>query len=187
LNGGVGSRLSASVIRNNTVWTCHSVGLDGSNQDYDAGTVDRTAIQWVKMNINDTGDPLSYTAHGRIYDNSLTQPRWYYFPSMSVNKNGDVVLAFAASAESETLSAYFSWRRSDGSIAAWPTRIAAGKGLWRDDRWGDYTHTTIDPLDDESFWTVQEYTDNQNPEAYLFLTGWGDVFTTRIAKIVLTP
>jgi hypothetical protein len=115
LNGGDRSRLSASVIRNNTLWTCHSVGLDGANQDYDGGTVDRTAIQWIKMNISDTGDPLSYSGHGRIYDNSLTQPRWYYFPSMSVNKNGDVVFAFAASTESETLSAYFSWRRSDGT------------------------------------------------------------------------
>jgi len=31
-------------------------------------------------------------------------------------------------------------------------------------RWGDYSATTLDPIDDWSFWTVQEYNGGIPPE-----------------------
>jgi hypothetical protein len=56
------------------------VGLDGTDGDYDGGqalpnvTVDRTAAQWLKLQLNASGDPLTYLAHGRIYDDCPAEP-----------------------------------------------------------------------------------------------------------------
>ena len=38
-----------------------------------------------------------------------------------------------------------------------PVCFKQGTGFWGDDRWGDYSATTLDPLDPETFWTVQQY------------------------------
>ena len=29
-------------------------------------------------------------------------------------------------------------------------------------RWGDYSHTSVDPCDGQTFWTIQEYVDSTN-------------------------
>lgn len=46
-----------------------------------------------------------------------------------------------------------------------PALVQAGRGAYISDRWGDYSATSIDPVDG-SFWTVQEYLDEAS-------TYWG--------------
>ncbi len=74
-----------AVIRNGNLWTCQHVGSDGPNADYDGGTVDRTAIQWIRLNVNATDYTLTYGSHGRIYDPSKTDPFYYCYPSLMVD------------------------------------------------------------------------------------------------------
>jgi hypothetical protein len=38
-----------------------------------------------------------------------------------------------------------------------PVPIQAGVTNYNDGRWGDYSATSLDPTDEWSFWTVQEY------------------------------
>jgi len=152
--GATGSRLMTAVIRNGYLWTCHHVGLDGTDGDYDGGTPDRSAAQWFKLAVQSGG--LTYTTHGRIYDASTSNPYSYYFPSLNVDNNGRVVFGFSGSKTAEHVGGFFTGRTSTGTMMNRPVLVQAGRAPTTLDRWGDYSATTMDPTDD-SFWTAQEY------------------------------
>ena len=161
----VGSRLAASIIRNGLLWTCQAIGLKGTNGTYVgdqfATNVDRTAAQWLRAKLDESGG-LSYSAHGRVYDQRTSNPFFYYFPSLMVNCAGDMVIGFSGSNATNYIGAYYTWRLSDGTTLNPPRLIRAGLTNYIDfdnGRWGDYSATTLDPTDDWSFWTVQEYAD----------------------------
>jgi hypothetical protein len=156
----VGSRLSMAVIRQGVLWTCHHVGLDDEDGDYGGDKtgegVDRSAIQWLKLPIS-TENLLTYGAHGRIFDDCSMTPHWYYDGSLMVNNAGDIVIGFSGSSELSFISAYYSWRRADGTTSDRPGLIKKGEDYFNFDRWGDYSYTSLDPVDGLTIWTVQEY------------------------------
>ena len=155
LIGNTGSRLMTAVIRNGHLWTCHHVGVVGSTGSWDGtAPADRSAVQWFRLELN--SESLRYRAHGRIYDPSPTEPYWYYFPSLNVDPLGNTIFAFSGAKAGEHIAAFFSGRRADGAIMSSPVLIQAGRVAKINDRWGDYSATTIDPHDG-SFWTVQQY------------------------------
>jgi len=158
--GAVGSRLAMTVIRNGFLWTCQGIGLSGTNGVYSGTNVDRTGAQWFRLGVDAIGGNLNYNAHGRIYDNkAATNATYYYFPSLMVNCAGDMVAAFSGSSATNYIGAYYSWRLAGGVTIETPRVIQAGltNYIVSSGRWGDYTATTLDPSDDWSFWTVQEY------------------------------
>ena len=81
-----------AVIKNSALWTCHHVGLDNTQGSYDGNesgsTVDRSGLQWWKLQLNATGTPLTYSDSGMVYDNASSNPYWYYYPSLAVNASG---------------------------------------------------------------------------------------------------
>jgi len=157
----VGSRLMMAVIRNGFLWTCQHVGLTGTNGvylgDQTGASVDRSAAQWLKLQIGTSGTGLTHREHGRIFDPSRTNSYWYYFPSLMVNCSGDMVAGFSGSSQSNYVGAFFASRLTGCSVSAGPRLIHAGAGYYNSDRWGDYSRTCVDPTDDWKFWTVQEY------------------------------
>ena len=158
----VGSRLAMTVIRNGFLWTCQAIGLSGTNGIYvgnETGTnVDRSGVQWLKLRIDAANGLLSYNAHGRVYDRSPTNADYYYFPSLMVNCTGDMVTGFSGSSATNYIGAYYSWRLAGGSTLDVPRVIRDGVTNYTySNRWGDYSATTLDPTDDWSFWTVQQY------------------------------
>jgi hypothetical protein len=159
----IGSRLMMAVVRNQSLWTCHTVGLGGTNGTYtgdSSGTnVDRSANQWFKLQINPDGSGITMGDHGRVFDPAQTNAWWYYFPSLAVNCPGDMVMGFSGSSATNYISALYTWRLDSGWTLGtprviWPGQIAVTAGGFR---WGDYSATGSDPADDWSFWTVQEY------------------------------
>jgi hypothetical protein len=121
--------------------------------------VNRTGVQWLKMRVDATNGSLSYGAHGRVYDPNPNNPLYYYFPSLMVNCAGDMVMGFSGSSATNYISAYYTWRLSNEKTLNWPRLIRAGITNFPSTRWGDYSATTLDPTDDWSFWTVQQYAD----------------------------
>jgi hypothetical protein len=122
--------------------------------------VDRTGIQWLKLQVDSSAGTLDYSAHGRVYDKSATTNAfYYYFPSLAVNCAGDMVMGFSGSSATDYIGSYYSWRLAGESTLDAPRLIQAGLTNYSDEsgRWGDYSATTLDPTDDWSFWTVQEY------------------------------
>src|SRR5260370_11757011 len=61
-------------------------------------------------------------------------------------------------------------------------RTGGSSGL---NRWGDYSNTSVDPADDTSFWTIQEYAASPSST---WGTWWGPVVLPPAAfQISLTP
>lgn len=174
----VGSRLAQAVIRNGFLWTCHTVGLTTNGAytgDASGSTVTRSGVQWFKLQISTDNTTLTLADHGRIFDSS-PDGWYYYFPSIMVNNCGDMVAGFSGSTATNYMSALYSFRTASGSANVRGV-IKSGTHATQA-RAGDYSATILDPTDNWSFWTVQEYGTN-------FSTGvaWGTV----IAKIRPNP
>jgi hypothetical protein len=157
-----GSRLSMTVIRNGFVWTCQTIGLSGTNGAYvgnAAGTnVDRSGLQWLKMRVEPDGAALAYETHGRVYDSRLENPHYFYFGSLMANCPGDMVMAFSGSTATNYISAFYVARPAGNAVAGSPRLIRAGLSPFiLGSRWGDYSATILDPSDEWSFWSVQQY------------------------------
>jgi hypothetical protein len=157
--GNVGSRLMTAVIRNGYLRTCHHVGLEGTDGDYDGSTPDRSAIQWFRLQVGTGG--LTYAAHGRVYDLAASNPYWYHFPSLNVNAAGDLVVGFSGSRATEYIGAFWLGRKANGTWMNRPALVQAGRCPFAPndhDRWGDYSATSVDPANG-ALWTIQQYAD----------------------------
>ncbi|MFT4539794.1 MAG: hypothetical protein ACI841_003371 [Planctomycetota bacterium] len=139
-------RLMNAVWRNGSVWATHCVSRFG-----------RAGVRWYEVAV----PSLSLEQKGNIDDSSL----YYFFPSIAVNANDDVVLGFSGSDENTYAGCYYTGRLStdpDNQVAV-PAVYRAGIGPYGStgdngtNRWGDYSLTVIDPTDDTTFWTIQEY------------------------------
>ncbi len=169
--GRTGSRLQPPFIRNGFLWTCQHVGLDNTNGSYGGGgagsTVDRSGIQWWKFQSSSTGNPLSYTASGLLYDNRTSNPWWYYMPSLAVNSNNVILVGFSGSSPNNYISALYSGVRADGTTILPPIVTQSGNAYFTGS-WGDYSFTTVDPTNNRTLWTIQVFANNVSPYP------WGD-------------
>lgn len=96
--------------------------------------------------------------------------QFYAFPNISVNVNNDVLIGFTQFSPLTYPSCAYAFRASGDPVNT--TRdpvvyrpgqanynIGAGTGntTSRQNRWGDYSATQTDPVNDTDFWTLQEY------------------------------
>lgn len=153
-------RMQTAVIRNNRLWTCRTVGLNGSGG---ASPVTRTGAEWYELNVSSAA--ASLVQQGRVFDNAANDPRFYYCPSIMVSGQGHASMGFSGSKSTEFVGAYACGRlATDAAGTMSPvTTIKNGlaayqilDGLNRN-RWGDYSYTSLDPNDDMSIWTIQEF------------------------------
>jgi hypothetical protein len=93
---------------------------------------------------------------------------FFVFPSIAVNQNNDVLIGFSQFAAFHYGSAAYAYRASSDPVNT--TRdpvvfhsgqsndnLGGGAGASRQNRWGDYSMTQTDPINDSDFWTTQEY------------------------------
>jgi PASTA domain-containing protein len=152
------SRILNAVFRNGNIYYAQTIGLGGA-----AFNPTRTAGQWVEVN---TGG--AFVQGGRIVDPTATSSNgghWYAYPSIAVNKNSDVMVGFSEFASNHYPNAAYAVHMSTDAAGTMrdPVTLKAGEGnYWKQftgmrNRWGDYSATLVDPADDTSFWTTQEY------------------------------
>ncbi len=151
------ARVLNAVFRNGAVWYTQTVALPAG------GSPTRTAAQWVALDR--FGDDLN---GGRIDDPTATATnggKWYAYPSLAVNANSDVLLGFSEFSASEFPSAAYALRAGSDPAGTMrmPSVAKQGDGYYEKtfgaprNRWGDYSASQVDPVDDLSMWTVQEY------------------------------
>ncbi len=142
----VGTRLMMAAYLNGSIWTAHTVKVD-----------DRAACRWYQLDP----ESLELIQSGTVADSEL----YYYFPSIAANRFGDAVMAFTGSSANQYAAAYYTGRRAGDPLGemAPPAMLHAGSGAQNNidglgrNRWGDYSHTTLDPIDQHRIWTIQEY------------------------------
>ncbi len=146
-------RMLNAVFRNGHVWCTHSGGLP-------VGAVDRTAAFWYQL--DPTALPSPIVQSGVLDGGSGVH---HFFPSISVNVNDDAFIGFTRSDATRYAEAVYTGRLgTDPPGTMDPVSVLkAGEDSYVKDfgsggvRWGDYSATLVDPIDDVSFWTIQEY------------------------------
>jgi len=154
------SRVGNAVFRNGHVWYAQTIGMPPSPG---AGFVLRTGVQWVELDLSG-----NFVQGGRI-DDRLALPwnkhHMYAFPSLAVNARNDMLLGFSEFQATDFVDAAYAFRAAadpPGTVRA-PVTLKDGEGPYEKteggarNRWGDFSATTVDPVDDLSLWTIQEY------------------------------
>ncbi|MCE9595393.1 MAG: hypothetical protein K8S98_14495 [Planctomycetes bacterium] len=144
-------RLMNSIYRNGSIWTVHCIGVSG-----------KAAARFYQL----TTGPLTSQQVGTISDPTLN----YFMPSIAVNVAGDCVLGFSGSSTSQFVGSYLCGRKSTDAAGETgvPILVKAGEGSYNNtdgngnNRWGDYSLTSVDPLNDIDMWTAQEYARSGN-------------------------
>jgi hypothetical protein len=154
------ARIGNAVFRNGHLFYAQTIGLPAGLAP---GTESHTAVQWVELDTNG-----NFVQGGRISDPAATGANgghWYAFPSLSVNAANDVLVGFSEFQSNDFPDAGYAFRAGGDAANTMrdPVTLKEGEGAYYKtygggrNRWGDYSSTQVDPSDDTSIWTVQEY------------------------------
>ena len=163
-------RLFAAMISKNkltgnlSLWTAHNVEVNASGVGAAGGG--RNGSRWYEIGSLNTTPSLIQS--GTIFDSSATSPRGYFMPSMATNGQGHSLLGSSTSSAYRRIQAAYATRYNDDpagtmqkpdTITTITSNYNPSSGL---QRWGDYSQTVVDPKDNMTLWTFQEYTTNNN-------------------------
>lgn len=160
------SRMMNVVYRNGALWCVQTVFLP-------AGAPTRSSVQWWQLTT--AGAILQ---RGRIDDAGGTF--FHAYPSIAVNSTNDALIGYSRFSANQFASANYSFRfGSDAVNTVQPSHtFKSGEASYFKDfgtgrnRWGDYSATTVDPVNDQDFWTIQEYAESPSS---LWGTWWAKV------------
>jgi len=157
------------VVRNGHIWTINGVGRPTGSPEAHAG------IRWHRL--DKTG---GYVDGGVIEDATATLTnggKWYGMANIAVNKNNDVLIGFTQMSSTEYPSAAYAFRKgTDPAGTMRAVRVAkAGEGFYGYQRWGDFSQAQVDPSDDLTMWTIQQYARTPVGTQERFGTWWVSV------------
>jgi len=170
-------RILNAVFRNGKIWCTHTGGLP-------VGSVDRTAVFWYQL------DPVLMAATGNpIVQSGVLEGGpdvHHFFPSITANAADDACIGFSRSDVSRFAEAVYTGRLGTDPPNTMHSISVLKRGLdiYRKAfgtsrvRWGDYSTTVVDPTDDLTFWTIQEYAASStgpSPNDDRWGTWWGKV------------
>jgi hypothetical protein len=114
-------------------------------------------IRWLELRNVSTG-PVA------VFQQSTYQPdtTWRWMGSAAMDASGDLALGFSASSATTVPQIRYAGRLvSDplNQLAQGEATLFAGAGSQTatNNRWGDYSDLTVDPVDDCTFWYTNEY------------------------------
>jgi uncharacterized repeat protein (TIGR01451 family) len=179
-------RFFQAMIRNGRLWAAHNfrVNATGVAATTPAASV-RNATRWYEFQ-NLTTTP-TVVQSGTVFDNAATRAasRQYWIPSVVVTGQGHSVIGMSMAGTPVGATPVFVGRLAGdtlGTMTGPPTVAAVTYGTTTANynppsdpggasgrRWGDYSFTVVDPLDDMTVWTIQEY--NQALNSYAVRVG----------------
>lgn len=170
-------RFYAAHIRNGRLWAAHNIRVDATGVA-SSGPESREAVRWYELNgirsVDNGGVPVVIQS-GTVFDSAptLAKARTFSVPTIMVSGQGHAALGFTTAGTpfridsatcgrlaSDPLGTTQSVTLLTASATAYnPPSDPGGPG---GRRWGDYSLTTLDPVDDMTIWTVQEYCNGTN-------------------------
>jgi Domain of unknown function (DUF4214) len=183
-------RLYAAHLRNGRLWTAHNIGVN--NTGVAGASNNRDAARWYEL--QNLGTTPTVVQSGTLFDNNVpndANQRNYWIPSIMISGQGHAVLGCSISGTNERINAFTTGRlvgdtlgtlRDGPGGAALPGYTASstaynppGDPGNPSRRWGDYSFTSLDPKDDMTLWTIQEYCNGTN------------TYGTRVVKLIAPP
>ena len=164
-NGGaaldaIDDRLFAATIRNGHLWTAHAFRVSATGVANTAAQA-RMGCRWYDIQ-NMTTTP-SLVQSGTIFDNAATAAaaRWYWFPTVMVSGQGHVAFSMTTAGSTFRVNAGTTGRLSGDALgttrAIALTTASSTAYSVGNNRWGDYSYVSLDPLDDMTMWMVNQY------------------------------
>ncbi len=121
----------------------------------------QTGIRWYEFRDNGTGNPSLYQSNTIAPTDSL----YRFLPSIAQDQNGNAAVGYSSSdGNSDPGVAYSYW--SLATTNATPTEITLLSGTGEEltdiasgipGEWGTYSSMTVDPVDNCTFWYVNEF------------------------------
>jgi hypothetical protein len=149
-----------------TLWMAHNFQVNASGQA--SGSGGRSGARWYEIQ-NLTTTPALRQA-GTLYSSAASNPASYIFPGVAMSGQGHMAIGTTVCGATEHAEIAVAGRLNDdpnGSTQAptlaQTTSYAYNIGLQGTSyRWGDYSFTGVDPADDMTLWTAQEYCNATN-------------------------
>lgn len=164
-------RLFAAHVRGGRLWTAHNIRVNASGVASTA-TGARVAVRWYELGTLTTTPTLVQS--GTVFDSAVTNPAFYFIPSIMVSGQGHAALGFSMAGNALTPNAGTIGRLKNDTLGTTQSPVAnytnsaatynppSDPGSSAGRRWGDYSYTSLDPCDDMTMWTIQEYADATN-------------------------
>lgn len=175
-------RLKMAMLRGNRLWAARNIGVDSSGAGV---TADRCAAEWLEISVANAVPTLVQS--GRVFDSAPSSPRHYFYPGVAVNGQGHAALGFSGSRSTEFISAYTCGRLASDPLntmqAILQTKI--GEQSYSvtfggsSNRWGDYSYLSVDPADDQTIWSFQEYAGTKSGAT----STWGGNWVIRVSRL----
>ena len=162
-------RLFAARIRNGRLWTAHNIQVNGSGVA--SGSGGRNGSRWYEIQ-NLTTTP-SLVQSGTVFDSAASNPKNYWIPSIMVSGQGHVAMGFSTAGTTNRANAGTVGRLAGDTLGTMQTPVdytasttaynpSGDPGGSSGRRWGDFSYTSLDPSDDMTMWTIQEFCDANN-------------------------
>ena len=156
-----------------SLWTSHSILVNKSGVGTSSG--DRNGVRWYEIG-NLSGSAPGLIQSGTLFDAvSLTKPKFYWMGTISMNKRGNAMISCTVSSQDTGANGAVAMHYNSG--AAGNTSLAKvttnANTAYFGGRWGDYSTSTVDPVDNTTFWGTHEYMGSSQ-------------YTVRIVKVKAT-
>jgi hypothetical protein len=180
---GLDDRLLAAHLRAGRIWTAQQIQVNGSGVA--SGTGNRNGLRWYAIDVS--AAPTLIQA-GTVFDASAAGPVSYWMGTVMVSGQGHAALGFTAASPTVRPGAATVGRLvgdAPGTTQGPPVVYHAGEADYVDGssgppaRWGHYSMTTLDPCDDMTMWTIQEFAAGPG----LFSVNWG----ARVVRLQAPP
>jgi hypothetical protein len=183
---GLDDRLFAAYLRNGSIWTAHNIGVN--NTGTITGTRTRNGSRWYEIGGVSTATP-TVAQSGTLFTQSASNDfdqRNYWIPSVMVSGQGHMAMGFSTAGTSEFANAGTAGRLASDALGTLRASVAlttsataynppGDSGASGARRWGDYSYTSLDPCDNMTMWTIQEFCDATNS------------YAVRVVKLLAPP
>ena len=173
---GLDFRLIAAHIRNGRLWTAANIAVNNTGSP--TGTDTRMGIRWYEISVA-PGQGPALVQVGTLFEASASNTsdrRNYWMGSVMVSGQGHALMGFSVAGANEYANAGYAVRLAGdaaGTLRAPVLYTASTSGYnppsnpggANGRRWGDYSYTSVDPDDDMTMWTIQEWCHTANSYA----------------------
>src|SRR5438552_4092058 len=138
------------------------------------GPIVVTAFRWYELSVPVGSGTPTVVESGTIYDSAqfASSARWFWIPSVVVSGQGHAAFGFSSAGPAFRINAATTGRLATdalGTVNA-PTLFTASSTSYNPSdgsphRWGDYSFSSVDPDDDMTMWTIQEFCDTTDSYA----------------------
>jgi hypothetical protein len=143
MNWTFDTRMMNAAMSNGQLVATHTVGSGGVAH-----------ARWYE--VDTTGDTPVLAQEGQIDQGTGVHT---YFPTIEINQEGDLGMTFIESSPDEYMSMYVTGQNftdAPGTMQT-PVQTHAGNSPYTQNRAGDYSGITVDPIDGYTFWAANEY------------------------------